>query len=70
MTMRIRGVKEFIIGALITFSIVFGNISYADNPIIQTKFTADPAQMMRLALKCLTGCSILQPIWLIGPTMV
>ena len=44
--MRIHGVQEFIIGALITFLAVFGNISYADNPIIQTKYTADPAPLV------------------------
>ncbi len=44
--MRIHCFQKFIIGALITAAIASVNKSYAQNPIIQTKFTADPAPMV------------------------
>lgn len=46
MTKKIPGIHNFISGFLIVVMIALGNKSYADNPIIQTKFTADPAPMV------------------------
>ena len=44
--MKISRAKKFIIGAFIIIAIILGSRSYAQNPIIQTKFTADPAPMV------------------------
>ena len=46
MKMKISGIKKLGIGVLITIAIAVEMNSYADNPIIQTKFTADPAPMV------------------------
>ncbi len=39
-------IQKFVAGATMVFAIAPGPICYADNPIIQTKFTADPAPMV------------------------
>jgi len=46
MRIKKRGIQKFIIGVLITVAIASVNKNYAQNPIIQTKFTADPAPMV------------------------
>jgi len=38
--------KKAVTGILISTVIIYGTICYADNPIIQTKYTADPAPMV------------------------
>ncbi len=40
-------------GAAMVVAIALGTICYADNPIIQTKFTADPAPMVCGDTACL-----------------
>ena len=44
--MKTSGIKKFFLGFLAVIAIALSSISYADNPIIQTKFTADPAPMV------------------------
>ena len=46
MTMNKSEIQKFVINSLIIITILIGSNSYADNPIIQTKFTADPAPMV------------------------
>ena len=46
MTMKKSRIQKFVINIIIIITILIGNNSYADNPIIQTKFTADPAPMV------------------------
>ena len=44
--MKVSETQKFIIVSLIIMTIALGNTCYADNPIIQSKFTADPAPMV------------------------
>jgi hypothetical protein len=39
-------IQKFVAGVAMVVAIALGMICYADNPIIQTKFTADPAPMV------------------------
>ena len=38
--------KKFVTGIIMSAIIIYGTMCYADNPIIQTKYTADPAPMV------------------------
>ena len=79
---KTSGIQKLVVTLIITTAL--GTICYADNPIIQTKYTADPAPMVyndtvylytshdeddARVSKCLIGCSILQRIWSIGRIM-
>ena len=46
MVFKDSGIQKLIICALIIISIISAVPAYAENPIIQTKFTADPAPMV------------------------
>jgi arabinoxylan arabinofuranohydrolase len=46
MTMKKSGIRQFIMGAAVAATTVVGTICHADNPIIQTNYTADPAPMV------------------------
>ena len=46
MTMKKSGIRQLVMGAVAVSAIVVGTICHADNPIIQTKYTADPAPMV------------------------
>ena len=37
---------SFVLIIALTFSMFFSVVCYADNPIVQTNFTADPAPMV------------------------
>jgi hypothetical protein len=39
-------IQKLITGAAVVVTVIFGAICFADNPIIQTKYTADPAPMV------------------------
>jgi hypothetical protein len=44
--MKKFGIRRLVAGAAAAAATVFGTISHAENPIIQTKYTADPAPMV------------------------
>ena len=44
--MKSSGIQKLVMGAAVVAAIVLGTICFADNPIIQTKYTADPAPMV------------------------
>jgi len=44
--MKISGIRKLVIGTAMTIAMALGTICFADNPIIQTKYTADPAPMV------------------------
>jgi hypothetical protein len=46
MRMKTSGIKKIFLGFLAVIALAFSSVSYAGNPIIQTKFTADPAPMV------------------------
>ena len=46
MTIKLSGIQKLFFDFLIIFLISLWTNCYADNPIIQTKFTADPAPMV------------------------
>ena len=46
MTTKISGIQKLFFDFLIIFIIALWSECYADNPVIQTKFTADPAPMV------------------------
>jgi arabinoxylan arabinofuranohydrolase len=46
MLMKKSGINKFIVGATVVAVTAVGTICHAENPIIQTKYTADPAPMV------------------------
>jgi arabinoxylan arabinofuranohydrolase len=46
MTMKRDRIQKLVIGVVMIIATALGTICYADNPIIQTKYTADPAPMV------------------------